>query len=333
MGGAVASVMPLFWVHARYGVDRRFETLTDSEFRVLFRLWCLSAEESPRFCIDARNRRMLALQVADGDEGLLARVLDRICDFEHAALDDDVLTMTELQAQQYKKPSDCPQATASRKAAERARRAVTPCHALSHQEEKEKREEKREQTPPLVPPGGDDAAVSDPPTPPADEVPAGATTRGARRTTRRRPVGDDGYSVEFEAFWVIYPRTRLMSKRRAYKCWQALVADGVAALGLVKSAEHFAAYCRAERLPEDRIKHPSTFLSWEGRDYEPWVDETAAAAGVAGGRAGADRRAGSAISRRETLVDGRISDDDAARKNAESLAALDRVIDGFAAGG
>jgi hypothetical protein len=76
------------------------------------------------------------------------------------------------------------------------------------------------------------------------------------------------YPAEFEKFWSVYPRTKKVSKSKAYSNFKALIEEGETSENMIKAAENYAAECEERATPEQFIKHPSTFL---GQD-RPYLD-------------------------------------------------------------
>jgi len=79
------------------------------------------------------------------------------------------------------------------------------------------------------------------------------------------------YSLEFEQFWSIYPRTTGMSKVAAYRCWNTCVKTYKAKPEeLIASAEHYRQQCVTGRTEEKFMKHPTTWLGPD-KHYEPFI--------------------------------------------------------------
>lgn len=78
----------------------------------------------------------------------------------------------------------------------------------------------------------------------------------------------DGYTDDFVAFWDVYPRH--ISKRDAFKKWQARIKEGVAASQLIHAAVRYAVECKKNQTEMRFIKHPSTFLG-SNKHYEDYM--------------------------------------------------------------
>lgn len=89
------------------------------------------------------------------------------------------------------------------------------------------------------------------------------------------PLGET--PADFQAFWNLYPRK--IGKARAVKCWNALLklkaTDRPSSDDLIAAATHYADYCQQHETAQEYIKHPSTFLSLKGRDFEDWITTSA----------------------------------------------------------
>lgn len=100
-------------------------------------------------------------------------------------------------------------------------------------------------------------------------------TRPDEKKEEKKPApkaakGKD-YSLEFEQFWSIYPRTTGMSKVAAYRCWNTCVKTYKAKPEeLIASAEHYRQQCVAKRTEEQFMKHPTTWLGPD-KHYEPFI--------------------------------------------------------------
>jgi hypothetical protein len=136
--------------------DAKLRSLTDAEHRVWFNLLCFAAEQEERGSVTGVTPRdtnkggvtpgddliWLAVEVASGDTELLETTITKLIRLRILTWDGDALTFRNFQKRQYTKPSDSPEETRRRKAAERARkkgadiapiidmsRGVTPSHA------------------------------------------------------------------------------------------------------------------------------------------------------------------------------------------------------------
>jgi hypothetical protein len=76
------------------------------------------------------------------------------------------------------------------------------------------------------------------------------------------------YSDEYESFWRAYPRK--IGKSQAYKAYRARVKEGAAHSDILKAAANYAASVAGK--DPAYIKHPSTFLNPDWRD---WLTTTA----------------------------------------------------------
>lgn len=70
----------------------------------------------------------------------------------------------------------------------------------------------------------------------------------------------------FEEFWHNYPRREV--KRRAKKCWDTRVKEGVAPKDMILAAKHYFEARQGE--PRQFTKLPSTFLGPD-MDFEDWI--------------------------------------------------------------
>lgn len=165
------------WYEARN--DRKLATLEDDEHRCWFGLLCMAAENSNRGEVDASDLDLLALEVSRADVELLERTIERLIRLKIAEKHEGMLVFLHWMERQYDKPSDYPEATAARKAAQRSRdkeklgrdpeschadvtpshaesRDVTPSHALEEKRGEEKREGNSNKLPDTSTPAPDD---------------------------------------------------------------------------------------------------------------------------------------------------------------------------------
>lgn len=94
--------------------DRKLESLTDSQFRVWFRLLCLSGEQEERGTIKIVSPRLFCLEVANGDSTLLDETLLALEELVIITRKDNELTFVNFAKRQYLKPSDTPKAVGER---------------------------------------------------------------------------------------------------------------------------------------------------------------------------------------------------------------------------
>lgn len=127
-------------LHHEARTDAKLESLSDAQFRVWFKLLCYANEQPERGVVAVRSYRLLALEVARGNEGLLRDTLDALRGLlivDESALDEDgnplddegnpiegglpSVRFINWEKRQYDHPSDAPDATRARKAESRAR--------------------------------------------------------------------------------------------------------------------------------------------------------------------------------------------------------------------
>lgn len=332
--------MALQWfrMYSEARTDKKLETLTDPQHRVWFNLLCYAAEQEARGTLPADDLELLAIEVARGDLILLQDTLQALAKLRIVAEDEDGLEFMNFARRQYDKPSDMPDSTRERKRRSRSvhalSRDVTPCHAYTIPEQSIHRTD-----PPYSPPPGEDGLVLalDVPTAVSGHEVATAVSGhpGTPKRRRQRAVASADYSPEFERFWTAFPRSE--KKRQAYQCWCRLLADGVNAEELILAAEHYAAQ---RRLDGKESMHPSTFLSWEYRNFEEWIhwevrDGGATGAVSAGGHGRFARPTGAlgAVDARSVYVGDRILTEEDARRRMAERAAARGERGGAAAGG
>lgn len=85
---------------------------------------------------------------------------------------------------------------------------------------------------------------------------------------------DDGYTREFELFWIVFPFRR-GSKWRAFQCFTAAARRGVATDAIVEGARRFASVVELEQREPRFVPHATTWLA--GRRWETIEDDEAAA--------------------------------------------------------
>lgn len=112
-------------------------------------------------------------------------------------------------------------------------------------------------------PGGTGDSKSAPAESPADE------TGGAQNKDSGKGSSKNGYTEEFEEFWMLYPRKT--EKAAAFNKWKTRLKQKVASEDLIKAARNYAYKCRAEGTEERFIKHAKTFLG-ENKPYEEFIN-------------------------------------------------------------
>lgn len=154
--------LPYFFMFTEARNDAKLRCLSDAQHRTWFNLLCYAAEQPTRGRIDNLPKYIVVVETAGGDEARFDETIDAlvrldIVTFETAedvTRDKGVTCVTvefrAFQERNHRKPSDSPEATKQRKAAERARRKgvdikqdasmsrdvtprhapVTPCHAI-----------------------------------------------------------------------------------------------------------------------------------------------------------------------------------------------------------
>jgi len=113
----------------------------------------------------------------------------------------------------------------------------------------------------------------------AKDVHGGMESRSTLETTTKPKLKKDSpYSEEFETLWLLYPRTRNTSKKKAWDYFRMLDSDRQEKVRAAVPV--FAAAMRAEGRPEDKIKHFQFFLS--ERIYETVAAPASAISAPAG---------------------------------------------------
>lgn len=150
--------MPWLRLHSEARSDPKLEMLTDAQHRVWFRLLCYANDQPTRGTVLYRSTKLLAVQVARGDESLLIETLDVLAELDIITHSDDQVGFVHWNERQYDKPSDAPEAVRERVRQHRAsvtersgesektvKRDVTPSNAVKRirgeGEEREKKEE------------------------------------------------------------------------------------------------------------------------------------------------------------------------------------------------
>lgn len=144
--------LPWFRLYSEARNDAKLRTLADDEHRVWFGLLCLAAECDDRGTIPM-DGFVLAVEVANGDEELLDRAVDKLTRLR--VLDrgeDGRLFFLRFRDRQYDKPSDQPERVAERVRKHRIAKAtpqerpsdtrnadVTPRNALEKSREEKRR--------------------------------------------------------------------------------------------------------------------------------------------------------------------------------------------------
>jgi hypothetical protein len=74
-------------------------------------------------------------------------------------------------------------------------------------------------------------------------------------------------SPEFLEAWAAYPRTRDCAKAKAWSAWGARLAEGHTPAEIIAGIQRYAAHVRRERIEQQFVKRPETFLG-PGRHFE-----------------------------------------------------------------
>lgn len=75
------------------------------------------------------------------------------------------------------------------------------------------------------------------------------------------------FSPEFETAWQAYPERPGMSKKDAYKAWNARLKDGSTAADMMDGVMRYAAYVKATDTQPQYVKQPTTFFG-PGEHYK-----------------------------------------------------------------
>jgi hypothetical protein len=252
--------------------DAKLRTLTDAEHRVWFHLLCYAAEQPTRGTIegvtgvtgvtDVTSALLLAIEVSNGDTALLTKTVEKLVNLRILSLDDEGLSFINFNKRQYEKPSDMPEKTRERKAAQREREraqapdnnekesvtGVTPRDVTTRTEQRRAEENKENNGD--VPDGTDDAK-------PFEVIDGGI-----------KPKPKPKYSAEFESFWLAYPSGH-GNKARSYEQWRRIKPDADLRRDIMNGLE---AWKRTDRWHNGYVKAAEVWLrdSW-------WEDDPPAA--------------------------------------------------------
>lgn len=239
---------PWFRMYFEARTDAKLRSLDDAEFRVWFNLLCLAAENpDDRGAFDYSDPYILAVEVAGGDEELLARTCHALSRLKVIEQRDSAYVFINFLVRQYDKPSDQPERTRARQQARRQKpqqpsgesaetpvrvRDVTPGHAQDKEEEEE-----------------------------INSANALVRTRREVRTSGSPPD-------EFMAVWAEYPNKS--NRKRAVESWKRIKPDGelvqtmLAAIRAQKQGRqwregfvpHFVTWLNQERWNDGGIEIP-----------------------------------------------------------------------------
>lgn len=250
------------WHDARN--DAKLEALTDAQFRVWHKLMIFSSEQPTRGTI-AKPIALVAVEVARGDERLLAETLERLALFEIVTVASGSIQFVNWKKRQP--PSDNVTARVQ-----------------------EHRERQRNLFPPDGHGGGTFHYRAETPqetdteleTESEEERENGA---GAPVLTLVAPpskrVAREVYSPSFSAAWPEYPLH--VGKHEAHEQWQARVREGETADRLTAALRNYATECRLVGRARKFTLHGATFFGKKGRrylDYVTGVPDTVDAEGV-----------------------------------------------------
>lgn len=100
---------PWYRMYTEARTDTKLRALTKPQHYVWFNLLCLSADQCDRGAIVGYESEFLAVEVADGDETLLAETIERLVKFRILEVVDGGWRFINFMARQYDKPSDAPE--------------------------------------------------------------------------------------------------------------------------------------------------------------------------------------------------------------------------------
>lgn len=114
--------MKWFRLYTEARNDAKLRHLTDLEHRIWFNLLCFSAEQEERGTIPVKNRYLLAVEVAGGDDETLGRTIEKLQMLDIVEVSEDSVVFSHFAERQYDNPSDHPSKVAQRVAKHRAKK-------------------------------------------------------------------------------------------------------------------------------------------------------------------------------------------------------------------
>lgn len=95
-------------------------------------------------------------------------------------------------------------------------------------------------------------------------------TKTPQSKVNKRKEKESIYSLEFEQFWMAYPRK--VEKARAWRAWQTRTREGAEPADVMKACENYAKHMAGG--DPKFIKHPATFLGPD-KPFEDWINPKA----------------------------------------------------------
>jgi hypothetical protein len=121
--------MVWFRLHSEARNDPKLDLLSDAQFRVWFRLLCFASDQTERGIVNYRSLKLLAVQVARGDEKLLEETLTLLAELEVIEWSGNDVEFVNWMKRQYDSPSDYPEAARDRKRKQRDKEKNVPINS------------------------------------------------------------------------------------------------------------------------------------------------------------------------------------------------------------
>lgn len=166
--------------------DAKLRTLSDAQHRVWFSLLCLASEQRDRGTIEDYDKDLLSIEVASGDDELLAATLKQLQRLRIITNDGTTIGFCNFMERQYDKPSDRPEAVKERVTKHREllnKEGVTPSNAVKRDETHIQEERRVEE---IIGEGEDENAAASKPPPPTP-----ISSRTSKRATAGHPIPPD----------------------------------------------------------------------------------------------------------------------------------------------
>ncbi|KMZ42542.1 MULTISPECIES: DnaD domain protein [Bacillales] len=106
--------MKWFRMYSEARNDAKLRVLTDSQHRVWFNLLCLAGEQFQRGTISGYDDELLAVEVANGDVGLLQDTLVKLEKLRMIVRNETGIIFSSWEKRQYDNPSDRPKSVSER---------------------------------------------------------------------------------------------------------------------------------------------------------------------------------------------------------------------------
>lgn len=229
--------MKWFRMYHEARTDGKLDFLSDTQFRVWFRLMCYASEQTLRGFIPTRNKRLMAVEIAHGDVVLFEETISILSELEIVQVRDDGISIVNWDKRQF----DSDHST-NRWRKWKDQQETNVGQTLDKRSSNDVPTENKQKT--------------TPPDPDLDKE-------------LKDHVQPDGYTPEFESFWSEYPRRK--EKKSAFSEWNKRLKQKASPEDMILAAINYANECRQQNREQTFIKHAKTFIG-SSRPYEDYLN-------------------------------------------------------------